>query len=66
MANLKLIPVNERREKKCRVCGTTASVKYYINLYDADGTETETDVPCCNMCALELGLRSAEAKKEAI
>lgn len=34
----------------CHFCGTDKSVKYEVEIKDADGKIHS--VPCCNMCAL--------------
>ena len=44
---MKLIPIEQRKNKICHFCGTDKSVKYTINNID---NENKIEVCCCNKC----------------
>ena len=48
---MKLIPMDDRVNKRCYFCGTYRSVKYVVKVNDPVLSEKPTNVYCCNRCA---------------
>jgi len=49
---MKLIPIAERNNYQCRLCGETRSVKYFIETVDPLEGSEPFYAPYCNKCAL--------------
>ena len=61
---MKLIPIAERNNYQCRLCGETRSVKYFIETVDPLEGSEPFYAPYCNKCALRRTNEIiAEAKK---
>lgn len=61
----KIIPVEERKGKKCFFCGTDKSVKYFNQLA---GDDLNSGFSCCSGCQFKLIhvlAASCESKKES-
>ena len=57
---LTLLPIEERIGKSCEVCHTTKSVKYKVDVVNADGISVHFD-HVCNKCALQLSAQNIQS-----
>ena len=53
---MKLMPLEERKGKKCYFCGTSLSVKYKVKITDPE----EKEVHCCNRCVAIFTTRNSK------
>ena len=54
---LEPIPIEERSKYRCRECGETRSVKYFIETIDPCESDKPFKAPYCNMCALKVSAK---------